>query len=168
MLSSRQSAVSRRMYYSFADCWKKEFARQIPFLSILSNHGTVSVKETFTQWIVNKEECDCGLQPQNEVASLMNEWSRLRLMKSRESADCERHIRTWWISPSTRRLPTAKKRNLPGKFLFFYFNFAVNTIFFPSGLSAWIEPPWASQMLRAMDSPMPKPPVWELRDLSVR
>ena len=42
----------------------------------------------------------------------------------------------------------------------------MNSIVRPSGLTAFIEPLCPSAMLRAIESPMPKPP--ELRDLSAR
>jgi hypothetical protein len=46
-----------------------------------------------------------------------------------------------------------------------YLSSAMNSILRPSGLTAFIEPLCPSAMVRAIESPMPKPP--ELRDLSV-
>lgn len=47
-----------------------------------------------------------------------------------------------------------------------YLSSAMNSIVRPSGLTAFIEPLCSSAMLRAIESPMPKPP--ELWDLSAR
>ena len=49
----------------------------------------------------------------------------------------------------------------------FYFNSAINAIVSPD-ISARIVPRCASQMLLAMESPMPKPPVAAVRDASGR
>ncbi len=49
-----------------------------------------------------------------------------------------------------------------------HFSTTVNSITPGRGAEAVIVPPCASAMLRAMDSPTPKPPVEEQRDLSGR
>ena len=64
-----------------------------------------------------------------------------------------------WVYPSLPSYPNFQFRT-------FHFSTAVNSIIPGWGAAAFIVPLCACAMLRAMDSPMPKPPVSDERDLS--
>ena len=64
-----------------------------------------------------------------------------------------------WVYPSLPIYPNFQFRT-------FHFSTAVNSIIPGWGAAAFIVPLCACAMLRAMDSPRPKPPVSDERDLS--